>query len=662
MPGIFGLINNNQSDFDNKINLSAMAQSLVFMPEQEIEIFKHKWYCAGAVGYGKSFSFLKKSSAIKDNVLLIMDGEVFPDTSEVPHELAGNSPTVQRAEYCLYLYLKYGTQFVKQLNGNFVIAVFDTRDRTIHLFNDRFGSEPIYIWQKGTEFAFSTSQRSLLCFREDIGRDYDKDAIAELIVFERVLGDKTIFQDIRRLVPASHAVWDGKELKIEKYWTISDNTKNEKIKNWKDAAVELHRLLKQSIAKRLSDNAKAGALISGGIDSRLLLALCPESTVALTFSNKDYKHSIETILAGRIAKLLGHEHILLEREMDHYAKVAELAVDVNESLNTFAGSHSLGLHKQMIDTGIRVILTAMWWDTLFKGYYLLSDIHDCEYPNEPNVLKIRKIAWHLSQSGMIRKQHHQHLMMLALNSEMRGLAAVVKERVISELFEMLKEDDIVHHSEYYTLSDLQSDTGIGFERGILTCFLNRSPAYDNNLLSLALSIPTEWKKDGQIVRRALKLANPKLAWIKDANTGLPAGLCPPWNRILGNIRQGVRNTGKILSHYSKSVAKLREPAPGCRIFTQNSSWHDRNGLFKFNEKYRSMIESTVENLDNTIFDKNILKELFQDELNAPSPRLEKLWEIVLSFGLFDQKYGPNVNRQINLSKKMNTNTVDLSLL
>jgi asparagine synthetase B (glutamine-hydrolysing) len=663
MPGIFGLINNNQSDFDNNISLSAMAQSLVFMPEQEIEIFKHKWYCAGTAGYGKSFTFLKRSSAVKDNVLLIMDGEVFPDASDVPHELAGNSPTVQRAEYCLYLYLKYGTQFIKQLNGNFVIAVFDTRDRRIHLFNDRFGSEPIYIWQEGNEFAFSTSQRSLLSYRNDIGRKYDKDAIAELIVFERILGDKTLFHDIRRLVTASHAVWDGKQLKIEKYWTISDNTKNEKIKKWKDAAVEFHRLLKQSIAKRLSDNAKVGALISGGIDSRLLLSFCPESTVALTFSNKDCKHSIETILAGRIAKLLGHEHILLEREMDHYAKVAELAVEVNESVRTFAACHSLGLHQKMLDIGIRAVITGQYWDTFFKGMYSTESTENDIYRNEPFILQTRRIGRQVADSLILRRQKHQDLTNLALSQEMKERSAIIREKMILLMQSLcVSGDNLGDCSEKFRLHDLQSTASMGFQNGLRTVFPDRSPCFDNDLFSFALYIPLNLKKNGQIVRWALKLANPKLSWIKDANTGLPAGLCPPWNQILGTMRQFVRNSGKRITYYSKSFNKLRQPASGCRIFKQHDSWHDRNGLFKFNEKYRSMIESAVENLDESIFDKNILKVLFQDELNAPSPRLEKLWEIVLSFGLFDQKYGLNVIRKIKLNEQMKISTVDLTLL
>ena len=112
MPGIFGLISKNILNSDYTSKLTAMAHPLAFTVEQETELFRHKWYCAGTVVYGKSFSFLKKASAFKDDVLLIMDGEIFPDAEDVPQELAAYAPTIQRAEYCLYLYLKYGPKFV----------------------------------------------------------------------------------------------------------------------------------------------------------------------------------------------------------------------------------------------------------------------------------------------------------------------------------------------------------------------------------------------------------------------------------------------------------------------------------------------------------------------------------------------------------------------
>jgi len=636
-----------------------MAYPLVFTAEQDAELFRNKWYYTGTVGYGKSFSFLKKASAFKDDVLLIMDGEIFPDAEDVPRELAVEAPTIQRAEYCLYLYLRYGPKFVERLDGAFVIAVFDNRDHTVHLYNDRFGSEPIYIWTSGEEFAFSTSQRSLLNYRDDIGRKYDEDALCELILFDRILGEKTLFQDIRRLVPASHAIWDGKQLRIENYWSISDNPQNTSLKNWQDAAAELLQKIKRSVSKRLADNAKAGALISGGIDSRLLLDLSPASTIAATFSNKNHPHSLDTRLAVKIAKLLGHEHVLIEREIDHYAKVAELAVDVNESTRTFIHCHSLGLHQQMLDAGIQVVLTGNWWGTLFKACYSIQNsakysgyVYNVNH-NEPELLKARYLAKCCYYSKIIQKPRNQDLLLLALSKQMKEKTGVVKEKILSELSTlMLHHQEIESCSDYFIIPDLQSWAVMGFQRSINTVFPDRSPAYDNDLFSLALNIPVSWKKNGKIVRRALKLSNPELARITDANTGIPAGLCPPWSGILWRLRKATR----CLSSYFNTAQSESKT----EVFAQNSSWHNMNALLKQSDRYRSIVENTINNLDEEIFDKKVITKFFSHDTDLTCPRLSKLWEIILTFGLFDQKYGPNSNRKTFTGKIENIKILNLT--
>lgn len=645
MPGILGIVDSKEPIHEQATHLAGMAYPLVFSPDQEVMWFRHGWYCAGTVGYGDSFSFLKKSSAYKEGVLLIMDGEVFPDARDVPGEFADRTPTIQRAEYCLHLYLQYGSSFVRRLNGTFAIALLDSRDHSVHLYTDRFGSEPIFIWTQGGKFVFATSQRSLLAYRDEVGREYDRDAIAELIVFEKILGDKTLFRDICRMRAASHVTWDGKQCSTDRYWELTISRETKAVGNWKDAAVELNRRLERSVAKRLGDGARSGALVSGGSDSRLLLCFCPSSTIAATFSNRNHPPSVDTRIASRYARMLGHDHVLLERDIDHYASVAQLSVDVNESQTTFAGCHSLGLHQQMLDAGIRVVLTAYWWDVLFKGYYSMGAVAEQVYRDEPGILKCRRIAGHLSNAGAIRKLHHQHLMVLALSSEMKERAAIVKERVTGELFHLLSEEGEPENlPECFTWRDLQSRAGIGFHRALQTRFPDRSPAYDNDLWMLGTQIPLAWKKGGRIVRRALCLANRRVAWITDANTGLPAALCPPWSTVLDATRRATRGTARWLSHYSKTVAGYREPLPGCRVFVQNDSWHDRDGTLRLCQRYRSMVEHTIERLDGTMFDKGTIAMLLRDDLRAPAPRLHKLFEILLTFGLFDEKWGPSAER------------------
>ena len=73
-----------------------------------------------------------------------------------------------------------------------------------------------------------------------------------------------------------------------------------------------------------------------------------------------------------------------------------------------------------------------------------------------------------------------------------------------------------------------------------------------------------------------------------------------------------------------------------------------------------MVESTVEELDETIFDKSMIVKLLRDDLNATAPRLRSLFEIILTFGLFDKKWGPSTSRSAVHGEIASMKIVDLS--
>lgn len=73
-----------------------------------------------------------------------------------------------------------------------------------------------------------------------------------------------------------------------------------------------------------------------------------------------------------------------------------------------------------------------------------------------------------------------------------------------------------------------------------------------------------------------------------------------------------------------------------------------------------MVERTVNNLDETIFDKKVVTELLDHDLSTACPRLSRLWEMILTFGLFDQKYGPNASRNNFPGKIENIKIMDLT--
>jgi len=641
MPGILGIINSEPFKQDMSATLDRMAEPLRYAPDQTVQRFERDRFAGAVVDYGPRFPFLKPAIAERDRVLLLMDGEVFPDASEVPHELQGNSPTVQRAEYCLHLYLERGPKFVTSLNGTFGIAVYDQRDHTVHLYNDRFGHNLLFLWMKDDECAFASSVRSLLRFRTDIGREYDKRGVAELMALERILDNRTLFCDISRMQSGRHATWDGKHWRIERYTTVPDNHNPRTIDTWSDAAEELLRVLRNSLRKRMSDKASAAVMLSGGADSRLVLATCPDRVVAATIADRDHPMSRETRTAMAVSRLVGIPHILLERnDINYYASIAELATEINEGVSTWVSSHSVGVHDQLADAGIEVVLTGDRFDTWYKGYWTQPPIRPGLYGIAPEVYHARRCARMLvDMSSLFRRVDRLDLIMLALNDELKDFISIAREEMIRGIQSYWQEHiSFGELTKYVLLAEPEwpGFTNLGFLRGLGTRFLDRSPAFDNDMLSLAWTLPMTWQLRGRVVRRAIKKANAELARIIDCSTGLPVGLCAPWDKWIGAIREIAKHIIKPMLTRSHLY---RRHSNGSSVIT-SSSWHDLNAALRRSPAYRTLVQEAIEGLDPAFFDVEVVKELYQSEVNSSAPKLRSLFEMVLTFTLFDKKWGP----------------------
>ena len=641
MPGILGVVKASGWLQDPRMVLERMAEPIRYADGQQINYFQLERCAAAVVDYGNEFTFLRPASAQREHVLLIMDGEVFPDASEVPPDLVKPHPTIQRAEYCLHLYLLYGSNFVSRLNGAFIIAIYDARDGLLHLYTDRFPSRIMTYWQKDGEVSFASSPRSILRYRNDIGRNYDLLALTELLAFERVRGEKTLFADIRRLPPACHAQWDGTRWHREDYAPSRFRASSQPWHSWKDVAIEFSRRLKQAVSKRNGDGGKTAVLISGGIDSRLLLAVSQPGVVAASWTNKGAPPSKEVELAAQIATVCGAPFLPLEREHDYYAKVAKPAAEIMEGLWTISGCHTLGTQEQMAKAGIQAIMTGYYVDTLFKGLFGEPIVPDSYYPDEPPLLKARRRAHHLVDTIIIRKRDHQDLLTLAFQDEMKDVLAVAREHAIRDLTRWFLMDapwlDLVDRAKP---QDLQSGSpSIGGMKEISCRFLNRSPIYDNHLFELAWQIPYAWKSRGRLVRYVLCTQFPRLALIQDNNTGLPAGLFPPYDLFPIEFLRHIRRAGRWLSRYSRFISSLRNPTKGTQIY-QTSARHDLNALLKLSPDYQILIKNAIERLDRNIFDVDCLLVLLRDDLAAYAPRLNPLFQGILTFSLFDEAWGP----------------------
>ncbi len=574
---------------------------------------------------------------------LVMEGEVFPDTDEVPQELREAGAAIQRAEYCLHLYLKHGPTFVRRLNGSFAIVVWDARDNTLHLYTDRFLSRPLFFWHRNGDFAFSSSVRSLLCCRDDIGRQYDPMGVAEFIGFERAISERTLFTDIQKFPSGAHAVLTNGEVSVTRYFRFDPGAATD-LSSWKEAGHKLAHILKNALEKRFSDRCGFGLFMSGGIDSRLVLALAPDSIIGLTLVNAGTV-SKEHKLALKIAAARGVRCIELPRASDHAVLKAHASVDINEGLYAYDACRCVSFFDRLIKANIRATGSALYFDQALKGYFSEERPPLWQMASPPECLKHRRLARKLSDGPLVQRIHYLDLLSLALSEELKDALAVAKEHQIQRVSQWLSVGGRIGDlSDRFAFQNLAFSGGYAsFLRTNRTRFVERSVIYDNELAQLAVSLPYEWKRGGRLVRYALRAASPKLAKIEDPSTGFAAGLCPPWDTALLGIKEACRSILKRSSWCVKLVRLITAHGKDVHPFTQGA-YHDNNALLGFSPKYQELVSNSLGRLPAELFDVDRIRLLFQDDLSSERPRLDKLFQPLVAFSLFDAKWEPASDR------------------
>jgi asparagine synthase (glutamine-hydrolysing) len=206
------------------------------------------------------------------SLFALMDGSVF-DYEKSRHELEKKGHkfyTDTHDEIAVHLYDEYGTNFPKHFDGDFALALWDSRIKTLVLVKHITSHKNIYYTVVNGNFIFSSEIKSLL-LSPNIKKELDYGSIREYFSLLHIVHPNTMFKDIKRISPGYTMIVDKSKIHTKRYWDI-DLNKN--INAGEEFFIEkLFGLMNESIKKRLElcDYKNFGLFLSGGIDSTLLL-------------------------------------------------------------------------------------------------------------------------------------------------------------------------------------------------------------------------------------------------------------------------------------------------------------------------------------------------------------------------------------------------------
>ena len=279
------------------------------------------------------------------------------------HEVRGTGDT----PVLPHLYEESGPHFVERLEGMFALALWDAGRERLVLARDRLGKKPL-LWTRlpdGT-LAFASELKALLRLPQ-VSREIDLGAVDAYLALQYVPGEQTALRGIHKLAPGHVLVAEGGNERIERYWHPEPAPASTDEGEWLE---RVRATVGEAVRKRLVADVPLGALLSGGIDSSIVVALMAQAssqavrTFTVGFPDARYD---ERAYARAVASRYGTVHEEVEIEQDVASTLPRLAATFDEPLGDEAAFPTFLIAEQA-RRHVTVALAGDGGDEAFAGY------------------------------------------------------------------------------------------------------------------------------------------------------------------------------------------------------------------------------------------------------------------------------------------------------
>jgi asparagine synthase (glutamine-hydrolysing) len=270
-----------------------------------------------------------------------------------------------------HLYEVYGPRLCEELRGKYAVAVWDGREQRGVIARDRLGIKPLYYAEVDGLVVFGSELKSVIASGL-VSDELDPEAIAAYLSLGFVPAPFTPLAQVRKLGPGERLVVGGGHVVRERYWRYPAPPADPPRLSGAQSAERVLDALEESVVSRLMSDVPLGAMLSGGLDSSLIVALMarnmsePVKTFAVGFSGTGAGNELAD--ARRVADALGTEHheIELPLRSDHDA-LASLAWHLDEPMADLSSLGFLAL-CELASKHVTVALSGQGADELLGGY------------------------------------------------------------------------------------------------------------------------------------------------------------------------------------------------------------------------------------------------------------------------------------------------------
>lgn len=487
---------------------------------------------------------------------------------------------------------------LQDLEGEF--CIFLISKSKLEIINDRFNSIPIYFSIEMGNYLISDNLSFF--YKNSLKKIFNKETFFEFLFFQKIHGDKTILENVKKLPSSSKLTITDKEFYLKKYWSPvfsrDYNVRNSINKN----AIKLSKLIKDSINDKTFDkriNEKIGLFLSGGMDTRSILAACTDlnlDAVTLGFS-EDGEFKIAKLLTDLYSNF--HHHFIKLSD-DHFSKNFQQLVEISSCRYVFDHALFSNLNHDLFDLR-RIFLNGYGLDFLFQGMYIPRN-HYKIFGKPTYISKIRNSKKDFSLDYInnisfrfknidpfefVKNSKKSHLESFIYN-EIKKIEIKSKDsncNSLTDFYDFTIINDISSHYSYSNVLSMKTICDV------------RTVAFNNSVFNFFLKLPNEHRLNARILKDTLKISNIHFSKIKSANHGMKITS----NEYKMTAISIIRKLGRLISNSDK----FRHPN------SLNRTWPDRNSYISNDVFFRAKAEELIK----SDYIDTVMPYLDRDKLN-----------------------------------------------
>ncbi len=373
MCGICGQFNFGDGSPVKRTDIEAMTRSIIHRgPDDE------GYFLAGPLGFGfRRLSIIDLSGGHQpmsdqdESVWIVFNGEIY-NFPELKRELQAHGHvfrTNSDTEVIIHGYKQWGDEVLNRLNGMFGLAIWDVRKKRLVVARDPFGIKLIYYRVHGNSLSFGSELRPIRAVMPGKA-DIDTNSLNLFLRYRFTPSPHTILKGVKKLAPGTKIVAENGQCRVERWYRFKPQPFAPP-KTVDQAQEELLELYKAAIKRQLISDVPVGLLLSGGIDSGLLLALMNLNGKNWATYTVGYGSSFaddELADAAETARVLGSKHNEITITRSTFEETLPKIVESLEEPIAASSIVPMYFVCQRARQDVKVALVGQGPDELFGGY------------------------------------------------------------------------------------------------------------------------------------------------------------------------------------------------------------------------------------------------------------------------------------------------------